>query len=110
MREQIEILEHQAETQPVFPDFLLAASQKRHPVNDTSLARVIAVYEVMWMGQSFIKSDGLIWPMFYEKAKITAVNRPMAGRPNSSAIAVPPSAMNRLSRAALAKALIVNTC
>ena len=34
-------------------------------VKDTSLARVIAVYEVMWMGESFIKSDGLIWPMFY---------------------------------------------
>ena len=34
-------------------------------VKDTSLARVIAVYEVMWVGQSFIKSDGLIWPMFY---------------------------------------------
>ena len=37
-------------------------------VKDTSLARVIAVYEVMWMGQSFIKSDGLIWPMFYTGA------------------------------------------
>lgn len=34
-------------------------------VKDTSLARVIAVYEVMWMGQAYIKSDGLIWPMFY---------------------------------------------
>ena len=37
-------------------------------VKDTSLARVIAVYEVMWVGQSFIKSDGLIWPMFYTGA------------------------------------------
>lgn len=37
-------------------------------VKDTSLARVIAVYEVMWMGQAFIKSDGLIWPMFYTGA------------------------------------------
>ena len=37
-------------------------------VKDTSLARVIEVYEVMWMGQSFIKSDGLIWPMFYTGA------------------------------------------
>ena len=35
---------------------------------DTSLARVIAVYEIMWMGQAFIKSDGLIWPMFYTGA------------------------------------------
>lgn len=33
-------------------------------VKDTSLARVIAVYEVIWMGQAFIKSDGLIWPLF----------------------------------------------
>lgn len=37
-------------------------------VKDTSLARVIAVYEVMWVGQNFIKSDGLIWPMFYTGA------------------------------------------
>lgn len=33
-------------------------------VKDTSLARVIAVYEVIWMGQAFIKSDGIIWPLF----------------------------------------------
>ena len=33
-------------------------------VKDTSLARVIAVYEVIWVGQAFIKSDGLIWPLF----------------------------------------------
>ena len=34
-------------------------------VKDTSLVRVIAVYEIMWQGQSFIKSDGLIWPLFF---------------------------------------------
>lgn len=34
-------------------------------VKDTSLARVIAVYEIMWSGQSFIKSAGIIWPLFY---------------------------------------------
>ena len=34
-------------------------------VKDTSLARVIAVYEVIWSGQSFIKSQGIIWPLFY---------------------------------------------
>ena len=34
-------------------------------VKDTSLARIIAVYEVIFMGQSFIKSAGLIWPLFY---------------------------------------------
>ena len=33
-------------------------------VKDTSLARVIAVYEVIRMGQAFIKSDGIIWPLF----------------------------------------------
>ena len=34
-------------------------------VKDTSLARIIAVYEVIFMGQNFIKSNGLIWPLFY---------------------------------------------
>ena len=34
-------------------------------VKDTSLARIIAVYEIIFMGQNFIKSDGLIWPLFY---------------------------------------------
>jgi polar amino acid transport system permease protein len=34
-------------------------------VKDTSLARVIAVYEVIWAGQAFIKKSGIIWPLFY---------------------------------------------
>ena len=34
-------------------------------VKDTSLARVIACYEIIWNAQAFIKSDGLIWPLFY---------------------------------------------
>ncbi|MBR3149707.1 MAG: amino acid ABC transporter permease [Eubacterium sp.] len=34
-------------------------------VKDTSLARIIAVYEIIFMGQNFIKSAGLIWPLFY---------------------------------------------
>ena len=34
-------------------------------VKDTSLVRVIAVYEVMWEGQAFIKSAGIIWPLFF---------------------------------------------
>ena len=34
-------------------------------VKDTSLARVIAVYEIIWNGQAFIKSSGIIWPLFY---------------------------------------------
>ena len=33
-------------------------------VKDTSLARVILVYELMWRGQDFIKSEGIIWPLF----------------------------------------------
>ena len=34
-------------------------------VKDTSLVRVIAVYELMWDGQNFIKSEGIIWPLFF---------------------------------------------
>lgn len=37
-------------------------------VKDTSLARIIAVYEVIWAGQTFIKSAGIIWPLFYTGA------------------------------------------
>lgn len=33
-------------------------------VKDTSLARIIAVYEVIYIGQAFTKK-GLIWPLFY---------------------------------------------
>ena len=32
-------------------------------VKDTSLARIIAVYEIIYMGESFIKK-GLMWPLF----------------------------------------------
>lgn len=34
-------------------------------VKDTSLARIIAIYEIIFVGQSFITSKGLIWPLFY---------------------------------------------
>ena len=34
-------------------------------VKDTSLARIILVYEVIWAGQTFIKSSGVIWPLFF---------------------------------------------
>ncbi|MGN1419075.1 MAG: amino acid ABC transporter permease [Acutalibacteraceae bacterium] len=34
-------------------------------VKDTSLARIIAVYEIIWNGQAFIKSQGLLWPLLY---------------------------------------------
>lgn len=37
-------------------------------VKDTSLARIIAVYEIIWAGQNFSKTDGLIWPLFYTGA------------------------------------------
>lgn len=33
-------------------------------VKDTSLARIIAVYELIWAAQSFIKGAGIIWPLF----------------------------------------------
>ena len=34
-------------------------------VKDTSLARIIAAYELTFAGFSFMKSDGLTWPLFY---------------------------------------------
>ena len=34
-------------------------------VKDTSLARVIAVYELTFTGYSYMKSSGLVWPLFY---------------------------------------------
>lgn len=37
-------------------------------VKDTSLARIIAVYEIIWSAQSYIKLHGLIWPLFYTGA------------------------------------------
>lgn len=37
-------------------------------VKDTSLSRIIAVYEVIWSAQDYIKSEGLIWPLFYTGA------------------------------------------
>lgn len=33
-------------------------------VKDTSLARLIAIYEIIYVGQTFIKK-GLIWPLFF---------------------------------------------
>ncbi len=34
-------------------------------VKDTALARTISVYEIIWNAQVYIKSAGLIWPLFY---------------------------------------------
>ena len=36
-------------------------------VKDTSLARMIGIYEVIWAGEAFIKK-GLLWPLFYTGA------------------------------------------
>ena len=33
-------------------------------VKDTSLARIIGIYEIIWAGESFIKK-GMLWPLFY---------------------------------------------
>ena len=43
-------------------------------VKDTSLARIISVYEIIWNAQAFIKSDGLIWPLFYTGVYYLVVN------------------------------------
>ena len=43
-------------------------------VKDTALARTIAVYEVLWMGESYIKSAGLMWPLFYTAVFYLAFN------------------------------------
>ena len=42
-------------------------------VKDTSLVRVISVYEIIWMGESFIKK-GMMWPLFYTAVFYLAVN------------------------------------
>ncbi len=34
-------------------------------VKDTSLSRIIAVYEIIYEGERFIKSKGIIWPLFF---------------------------------------------
>ena len=42
-------------------------------VKDTALVRIISVYEIIWMGESFIKK-GMIWPLFYTAVFYRAVN------------------------------------
>ena len=34
-------------------------------VKDTSLARIITVYEIIWAAQDFVRNDGILWPLFY---------------------------------------------
>ncbi len=43
-------------------------------VKDTSLARIILVYELIWAGQDFIKQSGLIWPLFFTAVYYLAFN------------------------------------
>ena len=42
-------------------------------VKDTALVRVISVYEIIWMGESFIRK-GMMWPLFYTAVFYLAVN------------------------------------
>ena len=42
-------------------------------VKDTALVRIISVYELIWMGESFIKK-GMIWPLFYTAIFYLAVS------------------------------------
>ena len=42
-------------------------------VKDTALVRTISVYEIIWMGESYIKK-GMIWPLFYTAIFYLIVN------------------------------------
>ena len=42
-------------------------------VKDTALVRVISVYEIIWMGESYIKK-GMLWPLFYTAVFYLAVS------------------------------------
>ncbi len=37
-------------------------------VKDTSLARIIGYYEIIFFGQKYIKLEGILWPLFYTGA------------------------------------------
>lgn len=37
-------------------------------VKDTSLARIIGFYEIIFYGQKYIKLEGILWPLFYTGA------------------------------------------
>ena len=45
-------------------------------VKDTSLSRIIGIYEIIWAGESFIKK-GLIWPLFYTGAFYLVFSGPL---------------------------------
>ncbi len=37
-------------------------------VKDTSLARIIAIQEIVWVAQEYISTKSIIWPLFYSGA------------------------------------------
>ena len=43
-------------------------------VKDTALARVIAVHEIIFNAESFIKNGGLLWPLLYTAVFYLAFN------------------------------------
>lgn len=43
-------------------------------VKDTALARTIGFYELLWEAESYQKSDGIIWPLFYTAVFYLAFN------------------------------------
>lgn len=43
-------------------------------VKDTALARTIGFYEILWEAESYQKSDGIIWPLFYTAVFYLAFN------------------------------------
>ena len=42
-------------------------------VKDTALVRVISVYEIIWMGETYIRK-GMIWPLFYTAVFYLVIN------------------------------------
>ena len=42
-------------------------------VKDTALVRVISVYEIIWMGETYVKK-GMIWPLFYTAVFYLVIN------------------------------------
>ncbi len=47
-------------------------------MKDTSLVRVISVYEIIWVGESFIKK-GMIWPLLLHGVLLTVQRRTHPG-------------------------------
>ena len=60
-------------SQIFFKVTLLQVIKRITLVKDTALVRVISVYEIIWMGESYIKK-GMIWPLFYTAVFYLVVN------------------------------------